>query len=76
MEPEVFEEPARKDWSSWSKWEARCKELGLEGPYKLTNMPGCWQFVRPAGGTGAIYNAAQGKGYVFRDAPTVSAGKS
>jgi len=62
---EFFRETGKNDWDSFKKWEARCRELGLNGPYRLANNLTCWQFVRPSGGTAGIYDAAKGEGYVF-----------
>ena len=68
---ETFTDTNDSGYSGYRAWEARCKELGLEGPYRLINPSTCWQFVRKEGGTGAIYNAATGKGFVW--VPAVSA---
>jgi hypothetical protein len=65
MEPEVYTDTNGSEWSGYKAWEARCKELGYDGPYRLINPSTCWQFVYKEGGTAAIYNAAQGKGHVF-----------
>jgi hypothetical protein len=76
VEPEIFKDTNDSEWSGFRAWEARCKELGYEGPYRLSNPNTCWQFVRKEGGTAAIYNAAHGRGYVFReDAVTVDGAK-
>lgn len=68
MEPEIFNDTADTAWAGYKAWEARCRELGYEGPHRLADSYGaCWQFVYPKGGTAAIYNAAKGQGFVFRD---------
>jgi hypothetical protein len=66
MEPEVFTDTNESAWSGYRAWEARGKELGLDGPHRLVNPNTCWQFVGK-GGTAGIYNAATGKGFIFRD---------
>jgi hypothetical protein len=74
MPNEYFQETNESNYSAYRAWEARCKELGYEGPHRMVSLVE-WQFVGP-NGTAGMYNAATGRGFVFVPAPSASDARS
>jgi hypothetical protein len=53
--------------TNYVDWAARCKEMGLDGPYRLSGTPLGKQFVG-RNGTAALWNAEKARGFIFDEA--------
>lgn len=63
------------EFTNFFEWEARCKELGLDGPHRLAGSPLGKQFV-DGRGTAAIWNAEKSRGFLFVRPPEPQSGES
>ena len=59
------DKPQREGIASYEDWYTRAKNAGHRGPYDLVGSPRGKQFLYPCGGTAAIWNADEGRGWVF-----------
>jgi len=64
IEEQTFTDTASTDYAGYNAWEARCRELKLSGPHRVSNTT-IWQFT-DENGTAAIYNTLSGGGVIFR----------